>query len=76
MISYEEAYKKAKELKPNANFCEEYENGFVFGSSEDKGFIGGKGHTRCVILKENGKPMTFPDFVSYGTGEYIKDFDI
>lgn len=76
MITYEDAYKKAKELKANIDGCTEYENGYVFSSSSDVGFIGGKGHTVCVILKENGDAIPMNVFVMQGAGEYIREFDI
>lgn len=76
MISYEEAYTKAKELKPNLDSCTEFENGYMFGSSKDKGYYGGSGHTPVVILKENGKAIPMNEFVIMGTGEEIRDFDI
>ena len=76
MISYEDAYKRAKMLKPNTDACTEYENGYVFGSSEDEGYKGGAGHTPCVILKKNGNAVPMNEFVISGTGEYIKEFDI
>lgn len=75
MITYDEALKKAKELKPTIDGCTEYENGYVFGSSQDEGYIGGN-HTPCVILKENGKAVTMPYFVMHGTGDEIRSFDI
>lgn len=76
MITYEEAYRKAKELKPNTNCCTEYENGYMFGSTEDEGYRGGRGHTPCVILKKNGKAIPMNEFVISGTGEMIREFDI
>ncbi len=74
MITYEEALKKAKELKPSIDGCTEYENGYVFGSSQDEG-VGGN-NSPCVILKENGKAVAMPYFVMHGTGKELRDFDI
>ena len=76
MISYEEALNRAKMLKPNTDSCTEYENGYVFGSSKDANFEGGRGHIPCVILKSNGNAIPMNEFVISGTGEYIKEFDI
>lgn len=76
MITYEEAYKKAKELKPNADGCMEFENGYAFCSSQDAGYVGGYGHTRCVITKKDGKAIPFNAFVAQGTGILIREFDI
>lgn len=76
MITYEEALKKAKEFKPNADNCTEYENGYVFGSGDDDNYVGGYGHTPCVILKANGKITSMPEFVIKGTGKEIRNFNL
>ena len=76
MITYEEALKIAKEFKPNTDNCTEYENGYVFGSSDDEFYVGGYGHTPCVILKSNGKVISMPEFVIKGTGKEIRSFDL
>lgn len=76
MITYEVAYETAKALKPTINRCTEYENGYVFGCTDDDNFVGG-GHTPCVILKKDGKAVTMPWFISQvGTGNEIRSFDI
>lgn len=75
MITYEEAFKKAKELKPTIDNCTEYENGYVFACKGDDNYDGGN-HTPCVILKDNGKAVAMPVFVMRGTGKEIKSFDI
>lgn len=76
MITYEEAYKTAKELKPSIDFCTEYENGYVFSCTDDENYIGG-GHSPCVILKKNGKAVTMPWFIAkIGTGNEIRSFDL
>ena len=76
MISFEEAYKKAKQYKSNINNCTEYENGYVFGSSEDDGYIGGIGHTPVVILKKSAEAIPMNMFIIDGTGKKIRDIDI
>ena len=76
MITYEEAFEKAKELKPNIDNCTEYENGFVFGCYDDDNYIGGVGHTPCVILKKDGKAVPMGEFIVSGTGKEIRSFDI
>lgn len=55
MITYEVAYKKAKELKPNINICTEYDKGWWFGCTDDANYQGGGGHTPVVVLKEDGE---------------------
>lgn len=76
MISFEEALEIAKQRKANIDGCTEYENGFVFGFSGDDGYIGGYGHTPVVIMKEDGRLSTMPEFVIEGTGKEIRSFDI
>lgn len=71
MISYEDALKKAKERRPDLNLVVEYENGYVFSSSEDAGYIGGMDHSPVVILKKNGDYSTMIDFINSGTGKEI-----
>ena len=74
MITFEEAYAKAKELKSTIDTCTEFENGYVFGCRADDGYEGT--YTPCVILKENGKAINMPLFVLSGTGEEIRSFDL
>lgn len=75
MITFDNALKKARMLKPNVDNCTEYERGYVFGSSEDDGYVGG-GHTPVVILKQTGDAVNMAYFVSYGSGEEIREFAI
>ena len=76
MISFEAALQKAKEMKPMIDNCTEYENGFVFGCRDDDNYIGGYGHTPCVILKQNGKAVPMSAFIASGTGKEIRSFDL
>lgn len=76
MITYEEALAIAKEKKPNIDSCMEYENGYVFCSEQDAGWVGGAGHTRCVVRKKDGVAIPFNLFVVEGTGELMRDFYI
>lgn len=62
-------------LKPNIDSCTGYEHGYVFGSSEDEGYIGGN-HTPVVILKETGWAVHIAYFIGYGTGKEIRDFTL
>ena len=78
MITYEEAYKKAKELKPLINNCTEYENGYVFGYDDgtDTIFYGGT-EAPCVVLKKDGSAVSMPWFIAKeGGGKYIRDLEI
>ena len=73
MITFEDAYAKAKQLKPTIDNCTEYENGYVFGCRDDDS----EGtNTPCVIMKESGKAINMPSFVISGTGEGIRHFDL
>lgn len=76
MISYEDALKTAKELKPDIDGCTEYEKGYVFGSTNDENFDGGAGHTPCVILKSDGSAVSMPYFIMHGPGEEIRSFEL
>ena len=74
MVTYEEALKKARQLKTTIDNCTEYENGFVFGSMAD-GLSDGT-NTPCVILKENGDAVNMPWFVISGMGREIRSFSV
>ncbi|MGI6072209.1 MAG: hypothetical protein ACOX75_04270 [Lachnospiraceae bacterium] len=76
MITFEEAYKKAKKLKNNIDGYFEYENGYVFSGSEDIHYKGGAGHTAVVIEKKTGKAINMPQFVVNGTGKEIQGYDL
>lgn len=70
MITYEDAFKKAKGLKPSIDRCTEYENGFMFWNSKDNESEGGT--SPCVILKKSGEAISMSVFVLNGTGKEIK----
>lgn len=77
MITFEEAYKKAKDLKPNIDNCTEYKKGFIFGSHEDDDYEGGYGHTPVVILKKDGSSTDMPYFIGkIGTGRKIREIPL
>lgn len=75
MITFEEAYKIAKNFKSNIDNCTEYENGWVFSCYDDDNYIGGWGHTPVVILR-NGQKTILPEFVCNGTGKELCHFDL
>jgi hypothetical protein len=72
----EEAYLKAKELKENIDNGIEYENGYLFGCKDDDNYIGGGGHVPIVILKEDGKAVDMPYFLTHGAGKEIRSFEV
>lgn len=72
MITYESALEKAKTLKPNIDSCTEYDNAYVFGCSTDDG----EGSSPVVVLKEDGREVTFPWYMIRCCGKEIKMFKI
>lgn len=76
MVEFKEAYKIAKSLKENIDNCSEYTNAYVFGFSRDDEYCGGYGHTPVVILKENGKSVNMPWYMTSMDGEFIRDIEI
>ena len=76
MITYEEALQIARDYKDEIDNCIEYENAYVFGFSGDSNYIGGYGHTPCVVMKKDGRKSTMPEFVIEGTGKEIRSFKL
>lgn len=67
MITYEEAYEKAKKVKSDIDFCTEYDNAYMFETdlsylAEDEYLIGGL-EMPTIILKENGDIVNMPTFM-------------
>lgn len=75
MITYEDALKKAKSIKPDINVCVEYKAGYMFGKNEKEETFGG-GNAPVVILKDDGKAVSMAYFAAKFDGEPIKEFDI
>lgn len=71
MITYEEALKKAKQIKPNINNGAEMTSAFIFGYDSGEWEEGGN-NTPVVILKDSGKAITMP----YYNAHYTKDKEI
>ena len=76
MITYEEAYAKAKAYKPNIDMCTEYEKGYIFACKADAMSIGGYDEEPVVSLKETGKRTDITSFVDNGTGDEINTWDL
>lgn len=72
-ITFDEALKIAFERKALIDTYTEYDNAYVFGFSGDEGYIGGVGHTPVVVMKEDGRITTMPEFVYSGAGNVIKE---
>ena len=76
MVTYEEAYAKAHELKDPIDRCVERENAFIFGHTEDDHYRGGAGHTPVVILKDDGRAVNMPYFVMHKPGKELRRFRV
>lgn len=74
MISYEEALKKAKELKENIDACDEYDTAYLFKARSEEYSFGGDG--ACVILKDSGKAINQLEFYDNIEHKHIREFDI
>lgn len=71
MITFEEAYKKAKEVKDNIDYCEEYENGYLFGTNIEGIEYGGP-NMPAIVIKETGEIVNMPTFkMEIGSGDPI-----
>lgn len=71
MISYTEAFIKAKEIREEIDSCTEYENGYVFCSDKGEDQVGGY-YSPIVVLKEDGRVIDMPQFIVNGTGKELK----
>lgn len=76
MLTLEEAVRIGKEKKPNTDHCTEYENGYMFSSSEDDNYDGGYGHTPIVVRKSDGSVTNFNAFTIEGTGDYLTEHEV
>lgn len=75
-MSYEEALKKAKSIKPDVDTCVEYAHGYMFANNKGQVSYGG-GNAPVVILKENGKAVTMAWFNGkYDADEPIKEYKV
>ena len=74
MITFEDAYKKARELKPNIDACDEYDIGYLFKASVDRFTIGGDGP--CIILKETGHAINQTGFYELYAPEFIRELNL
>lgn len=73
-ISFEEAHKKAKELKNNIDACDEYDVGYVFKAKSEEFMIGGDGP--CCIIKETGAAVCQTEFYENYNPEFIGEIAI
>lgn len=74
MVTYEEAYKKAVELRPDIDYYTEFEKGWLFGARADEEYDGGAGHTPVIIVKASGKVVNAPTFyMVIGPGKILQE---
>ena len=71
MITLTKAIEIAKNERDNLDLVVEYENGYVFSSKDDEGYVGGYGHTPVVVLKKNGKIADMATFMFSDPGDEI-----
>lgn len=76
MITFEEAVKKAKEIRPNVDGGTEFEGGYMFSGQGDSKHMGGYNHAPVCILKKDGKVVDTVSFMLGQAGEEIRDFEL
>ena len=75
MISYEDAFRKAKKLKGNIDNCREFSDAYVFASHADDLSFGGDGPV--VILKDSGRAINMVDYTQRSeNAELIREFEL
>ena len=73
MMNFEEAKKKAKELRKDIDYCQEYEDAYIFSKKDDNSF-GGQGPV--VILKENGKAINMVAYCNMSDADLVREADL
>lgn len=76
MITFEEAAKKAKEIRPDVTGGTEFENGYMFSGDEDSEYKGGFNHTPVCIRKSDGQVVPIASFMLGNPGEEVRDFEL
>lgn len=76
MITFEEAVKKAKAIRPNITGGTEFENGYMFSGDDDSKYKGGFNHTPICIRKRDGKVIDQVTFMLSNPGEEVRDFEV
>lgn len=74
MLTYEEALKKAKQLKSRINKCTEFNNAYSFYYNSGKAQDGGE--NPVVIMKETGEALNFIQYAITPNKEIIREFDV
>ena len=72
-MTFKKAEKMARGLKENIDFCQEYEDAFIF-SKKDEFNIGGDGPV--VILKESGEAINMTGYCDSSKAALIREIDL
>ena len=73
MMNFEEAKKKAKKLRKDVDFCQEYEDAYIFSKKDDVSF---GGQSPVVILKENGEAISMVAYCNMPDAEFVQEVDL
>lgn len=76
MITFEEATKKAKKVRPDVDGGTEFENGYMFSGKDDGEYKQGFGHTPVCIRKKDGQVVPITSFMLGNPGEEIRNFEL
>ena len=76
MITFEEAFAKAKVLKKNIVRCIEYDTAYVFAGKDDDKSIGGYDKEPVVILKEDGSIIDITAFFDSDAVEELRQLSL
>ena len=72
-MTFKKAEKIARGLKENIDFCQEYEDAFIF-SKKDELSIGGDGPV--VILKESGEAINMTSYCDSSKAALLREIDL
>ena len=75
MVTYEEALEIARQTRDDIDYCDEYEEGYVFGAEADADYVGGLGHSPLVVMKKDGKVVDMAFFMFNNPGDVIKEYE-
>lgn len=71
MITLDEAIRIAKGVRSDLDSVTEFENGYVFSSKSDEGYLGGMDHSPVVVLKKDGRVADIASFMFLDPGKEI-----
>lgn len=77
MITFEEALKKANEIKSGIDCGTEFENGYIFDKKDEQnGEIRYGGLLPIHMFKKNGEVVPSITFMLGNSGEPVKNFEL